>query len=103
MFTINRKEKAKEKNKSQKEKLIIGGVDARLGRTEKQRLTLAVKKAKRDGKIPKSAQQTIAYQEIYPDGLCKVKDKLYTKTMQFSDLNYQLARPEDKTQIFELW
>ena len=49
MFTINRKDKAKEKNKSQKEKLIIGGVDARLGRTEKQRLTLAVKKAKRDG------------------------------------------------------
>ncbi len=103
MFTISRKEKSKEKNKSKKEKLIIGGVDARLGRTEKQRLTLAVKKAKRDGKIPKSAQQTIAYQEIYPDGLCKIKDKLYTKTMQFSDINYQLARPEDKTQIFELW
>lgn len=97
------KRKIERKNKSKKEKLIIGGVDARLGRTEKQRLTLAVKKAKRDGKIPKSAQQTIAYQELYPDGLCKVKDKLYTKTMQFSDINYQLARPEDKTQIFELW
>ena len=35
MFTISRKEKAKEKNKSKKEKLIIGGVYARLGRTEK--------------------------------------------------------------------
>lgn len=35
------------------------------------------------------------------DGVCRVNDRLYTKTVQFQDINYQLAQNEDKTQIFE--
>ena len=62
-----------------------------------------MKKAKRDGKIPKSAQQTIPYREMMKDGMCRVTDKLYTKTLSFQDVNYQLAQPEDKTQIFDGW
>ena len=38
---------------------------------------------------------------MYPDGICKVNDRLYSKTMQFEDINYQLAQPDDKTAIFE--
>ena len=34
-------------------------------------------------------------------GICRVTDKLYTKTVQFFDINYQLAQNEDKTAIFE--
>ena len=30
-------------------------------------------------------------------------DKLYTKTLQFGDINYQIAQNEDKTAIFESW
>ena len=54
---------------------------------------------KRDA--PQTAQQTIPYREIYKDGLCRVNDKLYTKTIQFFDINYQLAQADDKAQIFE--
>jgi len=53
------------------------------------------------GKAPTSAQQSIPYHEIYKDGICRVNERLFTKTITFGDINYQLAQNEDKTQIFE--
>ena len=50
-----------------------------------------------------SAQQTIPYVEMRKDGICKVNSRLYTKTVRFSDINYQLAQNDDKTAIFENW
>ena len=38
---------------------------------------------------------------MYKDGICRLTDTLYTKTVQFFDINYQLAQAEDKAQIFE--
>lgn len=40
---------------------------------------------------------------MWPDGICKVADGRYTKTIQFQDINYQLSQNEDKTAIFEGW
>ena len=60
-----------------------------------------MKKAKIQGKIAMSAQDTISYKEMRPDGICIVKDNYFTKTIQFYDINYQLARNEDKNIIFE--
>ena len=37
------------------------------------------------------------------DGICRVHDNLYSKTIRFFDLNYQLAQAEDKDAIFEGW
>lgn len=68
---------------------------------DKKRLTRAVKKAKRDGKLPQTAQQTIPYKEMCRDGICIVNDHYYTKQIEFLDINYQLAQNEDKNQIFE--
>ena len=53
------------------------------------------------GKIAMSAQDTISYKEMRPDGICIVKDNYFTKTIQFYDINYQLARNEDTNIIFE--
>jgi hypothetical protein len=50
---------------------------------------------------PQSAQQTIPYREMHKDGVCRVDGTLYTKTIRFFDINYQLAGADDKTQIFE--
>ena len=52
---------------------------------------------------PATAQQSIPYREMYRDGICRVNSKLFTKTIMFGDINYQLAQNEDKTQIFEGW
>ena len=40
---------------------------------------------------------------MFPDGICRVGNDYYTKTVQFQDINYQLAQQEDKTEIFEEW
>ena len=40
---------------------------------------------------------------MFPDGICRVTDSYYTKTVQFQDINYQLSQNEDKTAIFDGW
>ena len=50
---------------------------------------------------PQTVQQSIPYREMYRDGICRLTDTLYTKTVQFFDINYQLAQADDKAQIFE--
>jgi len=49
---------------------------------------------------PKTAQQSIPYHEMFRDGICRVNERLYTKTIVFNDINYHLAQNEDKTLIF---
>lgn len=86
---------------AKKKKKQVIPADKPLSHKQKRQIADAVKKAKMQGKIAMSAQQTICYKAMYPDGVCRVTDKLYTKTMQFFDINYQLARNEDKNEIFE--
>ena len=50
-----------------------------------------------------SAQNTIRYKEMAKDGICRVQGKIYSKTIRFYDINYQLAQNEDKNAIFENW
>lgn len=40
---------------------------------------------------------------MWPDGVCRVADSFYTKTVQFQDINYQLSQNEDKSAIFDAW
>ena len=75
----------------------------KLSRKQQKELQAAVKKAKRDDGVPRTAQQSIPFQRMFPDGICRVTDRYYTKTIQFQDINYQLAQQEDKTAIFEEW
>ena len=56
-----------------------------------------------DKKQPRTTQGTIPYERMWPDGICRVTEKYYTKTIQFQDINYQLAQNDDKTSIFEGW
>ena len=92
--------KAKPKQQSIKNGRVYG--DA-LSAKEKKKIVMQRKKDKKAKKIPKSAQQTIPYIEMCRDGICKVNSRLYTKTIRFYDINYQLAQNEDKTAIFENW
>ena len=62
-----------------------------------------MRKAKRDGRIPRTVQETIPYQEMCRDGICVVDGHYFTKQVEFWDINYQLAQNEDKNIIFENW
>ena len=74
-----------------------------LTKREKKQIRSVIEKAKQDDGIPRTAQQSIPFQRMFPDGICRVNDRYYTKTIQFQDINYQLAQQEDKTSIFEEW
>ena len=74
-----------------------------LSAEEKKKIVTQKKKDKKTQKVRKSAQQTIPYVEMCRDGICKVNSRLYTKTIRYNDINYQLAQNEDKTAIFENW
>ena len=62
-----------------------------------------VRNARKNDGIPKTVQQSIPFDRMFPDGICRVGLDYYTKTVQFQDINYQLAQQEDKTEIFEEW
>ena len=76
-------------------------VKRKLTREERARLREIFTRTRKE-KYPSTAQQTIPYDRIWPDGICLANNR-YTKTLQFQDINYQLAQNEDKTAIFEGW
>ena len=72
-------------------------------RADRKAIQAAIARANRTDRREKSAQDSIPYQQMYPDGICRTTDKHYTKTIQFQDINYQLCKPDDKDTIFGGW
>ena len=75
----------------------------KLSRADKRAIEMAIRRAKREDKKKQSSQDSIPFQQMFRDGICKVSDGYYTKTIQFQDINYQLNQNEDKTAIFDSW
>ena len=50
---------------------------------------------------PQTAQQTIPYREMLQDGICKVREGFYTKTLAYEDINYAVASSDDQSTIFD--
>ena len=76
------------------------GARRKLTATDKRQIETAIRKAKNDGK-PRTAQQSIPYLAMDPDGLCRLTDKVFSKSIEFFDISYQLAGNDDKTATFE--
>ena len=74
-----------------------------LSKADQMAVREIVRNAKKNDGVPKTAQQSIPFDRMFPDGICRVGIDYYTKTIQFQDINYQLAQQEDKTEIFEEW
>ena len=72
----------------------------KLTAADKRQINAVIRRAKGDGK-PRTAQQSIPYLAMYPDGLCRVTDKVFSKSVEFSDISYQLAGNDEKTATFE--
>ena len=89
-------------SKKAQPKSPAAGAKRKLTRAEKKQIAEVIQNAKGDGK-PYTAQQTIPYMQMFPDGICHVSGKRYSKTVAFEDINYQLAQADDKTAIFENW
>lgn len=75
----------------------------KLTRAERKQIEAAITRANRTDKKQQTAQDSIPFERMWPDGICRVTDTFYTKTIQYHDINYQLSQNEDKTAIFEGW
>ncbi len=75
----------------------------KLTRAEREEIAAAIERAKQTDRNKRSAQQSIPYERMWPDGVCRVTGSFYTKTVQFQDINYQLSQNEDKSAIFDAW
>lgn len=58
------------------------------------------KQEKEKFKIPRSVQQTIPIDTIWKDGIFKLGKNKFSKTFQFTDINYATASKEDKKALF---
>ena len=72
----------------------------KLTAAEKREIRRIIREAQGDGK-PHSAQDTLPFRQMYPDGLCRLEDTAWSRCIEFEDVNYQIARQEDQTAIFE--
>ena len=72
----------------------------RLTRAERKQIEAVIRQAKGDGK-PHTVQDSIPFRNLYPDGLCRLDDRLFSKTIAYEDVNYRLAGPDDQRDIFE--
>ena len=89
------------KNKKQNNREFV--MPEGLTKAQQREVRRVIKNARKDDGTPRTAQQSIPFERMFPDGICRVGQDYYTKTIQFQDINYQLAQQEDKTEIFEEW
>ena len=82
---------------------MLKATNRKLTGSEKRQIKAVIRRARSGHGNRVSAQQTIPYQRMYPDGVCRVDVNRYNKTIQFQDINYQLCENEDKDAIFGSW
>lgn len=58
-------------------------------------------KKERKSAPAKHAQRKIRYEKMYESGICELASGYYSKSIQFSDVNYQIAPVEDQQAIFQ--
>ena len=87
------------KNKNTRQFKMPEGLSSK----EQAQVKEIIKNAQKDDGTPRTAQQTLPFDRVFPDGIIRVGMDYYTKTIQFQDINYQLAQQDDKTEIFEEW
>lgn len=68
---------------------------------EKKKPPTPAKNGKSKKRGPQTAQQTIPYKEMFRDGICKVQEGFYTKTIAYEDINYSVASTDDQATIFD--
>ena len=92
--TAKKSKKIKQRNKK------IG-----LTRAEEKRLKTLKKKqkAEENRKIPESTQQTITFETIFRDGICRVRKGYYTKMLHFADMNYELLDDREQDEVLKAY
>jgi hypothetical protein len=83
-------ESKKDKNGQTRKKLTM---------KQQREIEAAVVKAKGTDK-PDTAQKSIPYRQIYPDGLCRVSENEYSRTIEFYDRGYEIEDEDEQKRTF---
>ena len=75
----------------------------RLSREDRKEIKALIARANGSDKREITAQDSIPYQRMFPDGTCQVTERRFTRLLEFQDINYQLSQAEDQQIIFDGW
>ena len=64
------------------------------------RLNAKTAKKIKQQQAPKTAADCLQWQAMYENGICEIEPGLYSMTLRFSDVNYQIAHREEQANIF---
>ena len=74
----------------------------RLTRQERKQIEAVIRQAKGDGKNH-TVQASLPFRNMHPDGLCRLDDRHFSKTIAYADVSYRLAGPDDQRDIFSMY
>lgn len=97
----NRKDEEEMEKKVSADERFYVSPNAELDRRTRKELIKALNKAKHTGKVAESAQKTIPYEALYPDGIMESLPGYYTRMIEFEDTEYHLTDDDTKNSIFE--
>ncbi len=60
---------------------------AGLSKADQKRVRAVIKEAQKNDGVPRTAQQSIPFDRMFKDGICRIGSDYYTKTIQFQDIN----------------
>ena len=73
---------------------------AQMTKKDKKVIAARMGEIKRYKNDKKTVQNTIPYIQMFKDGICQVTENCYSRTIQFFDVNYELAEFDEQNRIF---
>ena len=76
-----------------------------LSRSEVKRLKELKRREKESGRVrrPESTQETLGFETVFRDGICRVRKGFYTKMLHFADMNYELLDDEEQDDVLRAY
>ena len=76
-----------------------------LSRSEVKRLKELKRREKESGRVrrPESTQETLGFETVFRDGICRVRKGFYTKMLHFADMNYELLDDEEQDEVLRAY
>lgn len=92
---------AEKKNKAER---LANLENEKVDKKKLKQMEAEAKRRKRaKSSIPKTTQQSVPYIADYEYGLFEIAPNTYSKSFDFTDVNYQIARMDDQVNIFCKW
>ena len=74
-----------------------------MSKADRRKIEKIIKEARKQNNVPHTAQESIPFERMFKDGICRCGSDYYTSTIQFQDINYMLTQTDDKKAIFDEW